>query len=84
MMMMSRLVGWLVMCGAPGRDSHAELSLVKDEVRYTTGLLDTCQAELAAHYQDWLRQTCGAAAAEGAAAAAQVNGSESESTNNVR
>jgi len=32
---------------------------VRDEVRYTSGLLDTCKAELAAHYQDWLRQTYG-------------------------
>eukprot|EP00775_Hariotina_reticulata_P001708 gene1708-2053_t len=31
----------------------------RDEVSYTTGLLDTCKAELAAHYQDWLRGTYG-------------------------
>ncbi|KAF6252219.1 hypothetical protein COO60DRAFT_545657 [Scenedesmus sp. NREL 46B-D3] len=35
------------------RDMHAALQLARDEVQYTSGLLDTCRAELAADFQQW-------------------------------
>ncbi|WIA42241.1 hypothetical protein OEZ86_008258 [Tetradesmus obliquus] len=48
------------------RDTHAALQLARDEVQYTSGLLDTCRAELAADFKDW------AAAAYGPEAAADT------------
>jgi len=41
------------------RECHAELQLVRDEVSYTAGLLDTCKAELAAGFEEWYTHTYG-------------------------
>jgi hypothetical protein len=42
---------------------HAALQLARDEVQYTSSLLDTCRAELAADFQDWAAATYGPGAA---------------------
>eukprot|EP00879_Flechtneria_rotunda_P029597 GHRR01032021.1.p1 GENE.GHRR01032021.1~~GHRR01032021.1.p1 ORF type:complete len:336 (+),score=151.73 GHRR01032021.1:729-1736(+) len=45
------------------RDTHAELQLVRDEVQYTSGLLDTCKAELLEDFDAWYTNKIEAAAA---------------------
>lgn len=41
------------------REAHAELQLVREEVSYIAGLLDTCKAELAAGFEEWYAATYG-------------------------